>query len=55
MSSWILVIMLSGGAIDHIDFDTKEQCEKAAIAVMSKTSPTHKLYPVTVCVESVHD
>lgn len=55
MSSWILIIMLSSGAIDHIDFDTKEQCSKAAIEVMAKTSPTHKLYPVTLCVESKHD
>lgn len=51
MSSWILIIMLSSGAIDHIEFDTKEQCSKASIEVMANTSP----YPVTVCVESKHD
>lgn len=55
MSSWILIIMLNSGAIDHIEFDTKEQCSKASIEVMAKTSPSQKLYPVTVCVESKHD
>lgn len=55
MTSWILIIMLSGNAIDHVYFDTKEQCSKAAVQVIATTSPARNLYPVTVCVEAKYD
>lgn len=57
MSTWILIIMLSGGdgkAIDHVEFDTKDSCVQAIPKLITMGS-WMQTPPKAICVENKHD